>query len=192
MKTLKTYALIGTIALSMIFISCSKEEAAAPIQKPATNNSQNLSSAEEDFLLSSVEKQKLHRDLYDEMAKKNQDQIFTIHAKNDALYMEMLSMKVDKYGLNNPINYRVAGKYTNSQIQTTYDDFISKNGHDWEDLLLFAKKMEEMLIADVQQHLQTVSGHSDIVNIYSDLITESQNQLAALNIELRSIGDTNI
>lgn len=192
MKTLKTYTLIGTIALSMIFISCTKDEAAAPIQKPATNNSQNLSSAEEDFLLSSVEKQKLHRDLYDVMAKNIQDQIFTVHAKSDAVYMETLSIKVDKYGLINPIDDKIAGKYENLQIQAIYDDFTDNNSYDWVQLLLFAKNMEVMLIADLQQHLNTVSGHSDIVQIYSDLINESQNQLVALNIELRSIGDTNI
>jgi len=192
MKTLKIHTLIGTIALALIFISCSKSESIAPTQSPPVNDSKDLSGAEAAFLLSTVEKQKMHSDVYNEMDLKAKDQIFTIMSEDDVQYKEMLSAIVDKYGLDNPISDKISGEYEDHKIQATYDDFINNNNYNWEEMLLYAQKMEEMLITDLQFHLANVSGHADVSEIYNDLIKESKGQLEALNKELRSIGDSNI
>jgi len=190
MKTLRFYALLGTLALAMVFVSCSKDETDAPFYSGPNGTSKDLSSFEKAGLLSLVEKQKLHRDIYDAMAEKIQEPIFSILSQNDAQYMELLAIIVDKNGLDNPIVGKTAGEYEDSQIQAEYDAFMRSNNFGWNQMLIYARQMEEALIAEVQFHGANLSGNTEIMKIYDDLMNESQSQLEALNDEIKSVTNT--
>jgi len=192
MKTLKFYALLGTLALAIVFVSCSKDETIAPFNSAQNGASTDLNNFEKAGLLSLVEKQKLHRDIYDLMAEKDHEPIFTIMSVCDAKYMELLSIKVDKYGLDNPTVDNMAGEYENAQIQADYNEFIRSNNFDLNQMLVYARKMEEAIIIEIRFHEANVSGNTDIVKIYDDLINESQIQLEALNDELKSLTNINV
>lgn len=180
MKTLKFYALASTIALAMVFVSCSEEEADAPFYSGPNSGSNELSSYEEAGLLTLLETQKFHRDVYTWMNTAVENSLFQELALRDGNIMERLSVKVDKYGLENPIIDRTPGEYADSYIQQQYDDFISSNNADLDQFMAYAKQMEASMFSDICECQSILEGNADIGKIYEDMKLECETQLNAL------------
>lgn len=189
MKTSKLFSFLSAIVVTLLLVSCSEDDAAIPNQSPLTSDSQELSSEQKSFLLSIIEIQKLHRDVYNIMTDRVQDQFFVTLSEGDSQFMERLSIEVDKYGLVNPVTDKNGGEYINAQIQTIYDNFIHSENFSLEQNFQFALEMEENLIEDIKLHQETVYGNPGMVQTYIDLMKESLSQKRSLDIELRSIED---
>lgn len=180
MKTLKFYALIGTLALAMVFVSCSKEED-TPIYSASNGTSKQLSNIEKEGLLSLVEVQKLHRDVYTAIAAETEQEFFSALAEEDARLMEMLAIKIDKYGLENPLVDNGAGEYADVAIQNQYNNFMRTASFGVGEMISYAISMEQDLIEAVEQHKAAVNGNTDIVQLYEDILVDSYEQISALD-----------
>ena len=174
MKTMKIYALIGTVLVAMLCVSCSKDDDTDATPAPTTTN---LSDNEKAGLLQIVEIEKLHHDVYLCMAENNQCELFDDLCSCDKNFMDLLSYKVDIYKLENPLTERGTGVYANPDLQTKYNEFILISDSQLKEFLLFARQMEEYGLAQLETHLSQVDGNEDIAKLYSDIQEESKCQL---------------
>lgn len=186
MKTLKFYALTGAIALAMVFASCSKEEVDAPFSSASNSASKTLTSFEKADLLSLLETQKLHRDVYLWMHAQVEKSVLAELADRDARYMDLLSVRVDKYGIENPTADRVAGEYADAAIQNEYNEFIRTN-LEWAEMVNYAIQMEESLISAICQCESKLQGNTDLGRIYQDMKKESEIAVYELNLEEKGL-----
>jgi hypothetical protein len=181
MKTLNFYALIGTLALAMVFVSCSKEEDDTPFYSATNGTSKQLSNIEKEGLLSLAEVQKMHRDVYDAIASETGQELFATLSEKDARLMEKLSVKIDKYGLPNPLIELGAGEYEDAGVQNTYNQFMRTSSFGLDEMLDFATAMEEDFINAVRAQKSSVVGNADIVQLYDEMLTEANIQIDILD-----------
>ena len=189
MKKLKIFALLGSLSLAVILVSCSTDDAVAPSGNSGSADaygsetgiaSVDLSSNEKVCLLTLLEKQKLHRDLYDVMLENSQNEVFSMLSQSDETLMELLSIKADRYAIENPVLYKLPGEYDDSQIQAVYENFVQSKEFGLNQMLIYAQEMESEMIDEIHVHLAGVSGNPDIAQIYKNLIDKSEDQLEIL------------
>lgn len=183
MKTLKFYAAIGTLIMAMAFAGCSKDEVDTPFYSASNGTSKDLSADEKEGLLSLLELQKMQVDVYSVMADRIQQPVFNDLAEQDAKLMELLAVKVDKYGLDNPITGKAAGEFEDEAVQNKYNAFIRTTNFGWNEMIAYATDMEEELIDVIQEQKTKISGNMDIVQLYEEILQQSVSDLNALNEE---------
>jgi hypothetical protein len=187
MKTLKFLTLAILAALTIALVSCSKDELDTPFYTADNGVSKELTSLEKAGLLTLLEKQKMHRDVYNWIYAQFPSQVFSSLAKHDGALMERLSIKVDKYGLVNPVIDKLAGEFADASIQVQYNDFTRDASGDLEKMINGAKAMEAELIAEVAKERSILSGNPDIDQVYGELMLESQGHLNILNDEMKGL-----
>lgn len=180
MKTLKFYAAIGTLVLAMAFTGCSKDEVDSPMVTASNGTSKVLSVDEQEGLLSLLELQKMQVDVYSVIADHIQQPVFTDLKQQDTKLMELLSVKVDKYGLENPIVGKAAGEFEDESVQDKYNEFIRTTGFEWNEMVDYATSMEKAFIDVVQIQKLRISGNDDIVQLYEEIQKQSESHLNAL------------
>jgi hypothetical protein len=187
MKTLKFYAVATLVALAMVFVSCSKDELDTPFYTADNGVSKTLNNFEKNGLVSLLEKEKMHRDVYTWMNTQFPSEVFTQLAERDGHYMEVLSIKVDKYGIANPTVGKLPGEFVDASVQNQYNDFIRITTGDLVAMINKAQAMEEALIAEVQEQQSTLSGNTDIGQVYDGLLQESISQLNSLKNDTKGL-----
>lgn len=136
-----------------------------------------LSSYEEDSLIFMVEEEKLARDVYLFLADKWNLVVFSNIAVSEQAHMDSLITLIDRYGLTNPASSQ-EGVFTNSSLQSLYNELIAKGGQSLADALLVGGAIEEIDIRDLQTRLTSVT-HFDISQVFNNLLTGSYNHLKA-------------
>jgi len=185
MKTLKMYALMGTVIAAIFLVSCSKDEADDTFYSaPANVVSNDFSDQEKAGLILLVEKEKLHRDVYMAMANNCQLPLVGELCSCDENYMNLLSIKIDKYGLTNPLVGKEAGEYHDTNVQAVYDDFIENCGTGQYSMMQFAKLMEENDLDIIYEQLEIIEGNTDVMQLYVGLKDASVKQLNSIKDEL--------
>ncbi len=174
MKTVKFYALLGTVLVALLFAGCSKDKDEDIVPNTPTTN---LNEAEKAGLLEMVEIEKLHHDVYLTMSENNQCEIFDELCSCNKNFMDQLSEKVDKYKLENPITEREAGIYADQDFQAKYNEFLLISDGRLQEFLAFAKQMEEYGLIDMEVRLAQVDGNEDLAEIYTEIIEETKCQL---------------
>jgi hypothetical protein len=187
MKTFKFYAVTALVLLAIVFVSCSKDEFDTPIYTNQNGDSKALNNFEKDGLISLLETQKMHRDVYAWINTQFPSAVFTGLAVRDGNYMERLSQLVDKYGISNPILDRLPGEFENVGIQNRYNEFVRLTIGDLEAMIENARVMEEEMVCAVQQEQLNLSGNDDIRQLYGNLIEESKTQIQALSHETEGL-----
>ncbi|MDB4303405.1 DUF2202 domain-containing protein [Desulfosarcina sp.] len=173
MKTIKFYALIGAVLGAMLCVSCSKDDDEDVTPVPTTT----LSDAEKSGLLEMIEIEKLHRDIYQTMSENNQCELFGELCNCDGDFMNLLSAKVDKYKLINPIKEGINGVYDNDELQVIYNEFMKISDEQLKQLLYFAKELEEHALLNVDVFIANTQSKDDIRDIYLDIKKQSNCQL---------------
>lgn len=190
MKTLNYFAIIGLFAGSMILVSCSKDEVADPFYTGSSSNTKVLSPIEKEGLLSLAEFQKMHLDVYTQLAEKSTNPLFVEFGRDEEILLDLLSIRIDKYGLFNPLINNGPGEYEDSRIQAIYDEFVSSNYTGDYQMLIYAKQMEEELISEIGVHMPNVTGNTDIINLYTDLNANCITTLDVIVSELKANANT--
>ena len=183
MKTVNFYAATVLVALAMIFVSCSKDEIDTPFYTADNGVSKVLSANEEAGLLNLLETEKMHRDVYDWIYSQYPSEVFADMAFRDGQAMELLSVKVDKYGLENPILGKLPGEFVDSHVQNQYNDFVRTTAGDLEAMIDQAKAMEAAFIDNVKEQQALLNGNVDIRDMYENLINTAVIQLNTLGDE---------
>lgn len=183
MKTLKLNTSINTLMsvliTAMILMSCSKnDDVVKPVNIPSNEgNTTALSTMEEKDLLYMAEKEKLLKVVYYEMYYMYNKEKFLEISKCKERHMNKLAAKIDKYELNNPLDYMGAKEFDNPSIQQAYNNFNTASSNGQSQAQKFIKALEEKHIAEIGNFLQQLDGNSDLVTIYNLCLKESQNHL---------------
>ena len=187
MKTAKFYAVTILAALAMVFVSCSKDEIDSNPYAVSNGNAKDLSNFEKQGLVSLLETQKMHRDVYTWINDQFPSAVFTSLAESDGKYMELLSVKLDKYGIQNPTLDKLPGEFESHEVQNQYNEFVRLSFGDLKAMIENARVMEESMISLVRDQQLNLSGNDDLRQIYGDLIQESISQLNTLNDNMKGL-----
>lgn len=176
------------LTLGIILSSCSKENDLDAPMIHSSSVSDNLTSIEQDDLLYLVEKEKFHRDVYQTIYDANQLSFVNELCNCDDAFMTKLSIKIDKYGLENPIAHMSVGEFENNSLQNRFNNFEALDLTDDLVTIEFAKDMEAEMLNRIQLVLDQLEGNNDLRSIYVNIQASSQAQYDELEIQLDFIG----
>jgi len=179
MKTLTNFkskfTLLSAVLVAMIIFGCSKEDdVAKPMYLPAnTSTSKQLNAGEKEGLLFLVENEKMLMDVYNDLSRSGQADAMKQLANTKRRHMMLISAKIDKYGLENPLNGRSAGEYKNPLIQQRYDQLSVSAPASESGAISLANNLENSLLTELNYYLNGVDDHPDITSIYNKIIDET-------------------
>ena len=108
-------------------------------------------------------------------------------------FMEVLSEKINKYKLDNPLDGRAAGEYANAKIQNTYDEFVSSPDRNLKNILQFALNVEEKSILLIEEQIE-IARSEEMKVIYNSILDEANCQVKFINdkINQRDSSETTV
>jgi hypothetical protein len=95
--------------------------------------------------------------------------------------MDSILVLIDRYGLTSPVSAS-AGVFNNGDLQALYTELTNKGSVSLADALLVGGAIEEIDIRDLQADLADVT-HTDINQVYNNLLSGSYNHLQAFSSE---------
>ena len=146
-----------------------------------------LTQLEQDGLLFMREEEKLARDVYTALYESTSLPIFNNIAQSEQQHMNAVLGLLNTYGLADPAAGNAAGVFTNTDLQSLYDQLIAQGSVSPIAALEVGVIIEETDIAD----LGVASGNTDkadIARVYSNLLKGSQNHLSAFTNNLLALG----
>jgi hypothetical protein len=129
------------------------------------------------------EEEKLARDVYSHFYDLWQLPAFNYIAVSEQRHMDAIGNLMEKYGVSDPAVGNDQGVFTNTELQSLYDQLTGRGSESVEAALKVGVLIEETDIADLQAGLEETT-HADIARVYSNLLNGSYNHLAAFNNEL--------
>lgn len=142
-----------------------------------------LSSTEKADLVGIARDEKLARDVYNAMYQKWGSTVFKNIAASEQQHFTAVSNLLSKYGVANPVASLPAGKFDDPAIQGLYDQLVAKGKTSLKAAMEVGVDIEELDIADLKTAISHTT-HSDVKNVYSNLLSGSQNHLVAFNTQL--------
>lgn len=199
MTRLTQTLLAGAAALSLIFTSIvwAAPARAAVIDTQPTSvivappaPASPLSADEIAGLLFMREEEKVARDVYLTLYETWDVQVFSNIARSEQSHMDAAKTLLDRYGIADPAAGNGIGQFTDPDLQALYDDLSVQGQETLADALRVGALIEEVDIADLIEELEAVE-HSDIHQVYGQLLQGSENHLRAFvtNLE-RQTGET--
>lgn len=151
---------------------------------------ESLNEGETDALLFMREEEKLARDVYVYLFNKWSIKSFENISSSEQSHMDAVLTLLDKYGLDDPANENIYGKFVNTDLQKLYDDLVSTGGLSVEEALKVGAAIEEIDIMDLQRELDENVDNADITLVFENLMIGSRNHLRAFVGNLSNIGVT--
>ena len=149
------------------------------------------------------EEEKLARDVYLALGEQWNAPIFTNIAQSEQQHMDAVGQLIEKYGLEDPITDDTPGVFTDPTLHRLYNDLVSKGDVDLGYIKtglvveggitseLAAYKVgafiEEFDIIDIQ-HAIAETSHSDVENVYENLVRGSRNHLRSFVGQIEATG----
>ncbi|MCB2220377.1 MAG: DUF2202 domain-containing protein [Bacteroidetes bacterium] len=195
MKTLtfnkSVMTIMSVFLMALIMMSCSKDDDIdTPMTLPDSDGySKTLSPAEKEGLLYLAEKEKMMRNVYESISTMYENTVFADLSVAKAQHMNLLSVKIDKYDLENPIGTLSHDEFQNPLIQNEFDEFTSFANLTLVDAIVYSKALEESTIDDLEVLLENVKGNGDLVHTYRQILESSQLNLDALSLETKGLID---
>jgi hypothetical protein len=140
----------------------------------------DLTDVEAAGLLYMREEEKLAHDVYVKMYEKWGLQIFQNIAESESTHTDAVKALLDRYGLDDPATGMAAGEFSNSDLQSLYDDLVAQGSQSLEAAVLVGGAIEEIDILDLQKEL-ALTENSEICLVYSNLLSGSSNHLRAFS-----------
>jgi len=190
MKTTKikisVYTLITVLSFALIFSSCTKDDELNTPMATSSQSSNDLNVYEQIDLLYLVEKEKFHTDVYQSIIEANQLSFMGQLCSCDEDFMARLSIKLEKYGIDNPVADLPRGEYTDTRLQVLFNDFETIDLSNNAVAISYAKDMESEILVEMQQILDQLNGNEDLRNLYLEIQVKSEGQLEELQSFLKS------
>lgn len=139
-----------------------------------------LSVVEKDHLLLMREEEKLARDVYQALNTKWNHRTFSNISKSEQQHMDSLKVLLDRYGLSDPAAGKKPGEFTNQKLQGLYAELIQKGSKSLGDALAVGVEIEKLDIADLEEAILKTT-HSDVAQVYKNLLRGSNNHLNAFS-----------
>ncbi|MFD0862922.1 DUF2202 domain-containing protein [Sungkyunkwania multivorans] len=163
-----------TLKISLLLLVVNNMLILGQDQKLETETAKNLK-----YLL---EEEKLARDVYTYLDEKWELRVFHNIKQSEQRHMDVLRNLLDA----NRIEFEISdskGTFTNKELQSLYDEFISKGSISRQEAFKVGILIEEKDIQDLKAALsQTNNGYAQMV--FSNLIRASNNHLRAFKRQL--------
>lgn len=148
---------------------------------------QSLSDEEIQSLLYMSEEEKLARDVYAYLYDTWGIQSFKNIQESEQTHMGSVNSIIDKYDLASASEVEAVSEFANSDLQKLYDDLTAQGSTSKIEALKVGAAIEEIDILDLQSYLIKVD-NVDINNVYGNLLSGSENHLAAFVSQLENYG----
>lgn len=188
------FGLIAVIGLSLIILSCSKDnEDGSSASWNAFQNqvtalpSEPLSAAELSALLFVREEEKLARDVYKTLYQTWGKGIFTNIAASEQTHMDAVLLLLNKYQLSDPANGKGVGEFSNAMLQQLYYDLTSLGNSSLLNALKVGASIEDLDISDIQSMISTTD-NQDISLVFLNLVKGSRNHLRSFYRNILNAG----
>ena len=141
--------------------------------------SKALSVTEIDHLLFMREEEKMARDVYLTLYDLWNDEIFNNIASSEQEHMDAMKSLIDKYGLTDPvIDDDNIGTFGDPVLQELYTSLVKRGEKSAMEALYVGGYIEEVDMQDIQEAIDETS-HTDIIDVYENLLKGSRNHLRA-------------
>ena len=189
MKPKNFYKTILLIVTSFFVFACQSENPVSQVDEFNSSNSSSiisekvqapgeLSEQERDGLIYMRLEEKLARDVYITFGDLYSYTAFLNIQTSEQNHMDAMKRLIDKYNIEDPVTTDSVGVFSNPDFQQLYDQYITQGSVSLYDALLAGKAIEELDITDLENQLTFVD-NQDIIRVYQNLLTGSQNHLAA-------------
>lgn len=197
------------LAFAMFFIGCSAEDDVKPettfvvddkgyssfnqdaLQKELNSlPKEDLTAEEKAGLIFMREEEKLARDVYIRLYENWNNQVFDNISNSEQTHMEAVLLLLNKYNLTDPVGSNGIGLFTDTTLQSLYDDLMISGAKNEIEALKVGAAIEEIDILDLKSQLDEVVDNQDIEMVYENLRKGSRNHLRAFVKNLDNKGVT--
>lgn len=134
-------------------------------------------------LMYMVEEEKLAMDVYARMFELYGFVIFDNINQSEFKHVNAVSDLILKHELENPITGKSAGEFENEELQELYNNLIELGSISRLEAINVGIMIEEKDMVDIVYYLELVE-NKDLEQVYSNLLSGSENHLAAFEGEL--------
>ncbi|MDD3761990.1 MAG: DUF2202 domain-containing protein [Nevskiales bacterium] len=149
-----------------------------------------LSDAERDSIIFMREEEKLARDVYLSLGDIWTLPIFDNIADSEETHMDAVKLLLDRYQLDDPAAGNGVGEFTNTALQTLYDQLVARGSTSLIEALTVGALIEDLDIYDLQNQLDSIVDNQDIANVWANLEKGSRNHLRSFSSRLLDYGVT--
>ncbi len=194
MKTSKFYLATLVLISLFVFFGCNTESNITAPDTSALLSKVNysdgvlpdlvvydLSPEEREGLIHMRLEEKLARDVYTTLGNTWNFKVFMNIKTSEQAHIEAVKRLLVKYSIEDPVTNDEVGVFPDQQFQDLYDQFILQGSTSAYDAFMVGKTIEELDIADLEHQLTNVVDNPDIIRVYSNLKSASENHLAAFN-----------
>jgi hypothetical protein len=188
-KKMKKY--IALLALAVILAGgafSAVSASAAPGKRPqgealAALPAGELSEIDLQGLLLMREEEKLAMDLYRALGEKWGLRTFSSIAESEQRHTNSVKLLLDRYGVKDPAEGKMAGEYSDPDLQKMYGELLAKGEQSLADALKVGALVEEMDIRDLREAIGSTQ-KEDLQMVYRNLERGSVNHLSAFGRQL--------
>ncbi len=159
--------------------------AAAPITAAPIAVTSTLSADEAAGLIFMREEEKLAHDVYVTLYQQYGLTLFNNISNSEATHMASIKTLLDRYGLVDPVTGNGVGEFENADLQALYTQLIAQGSQSLSAALKVGAAIEEIDILDLKARLATTT-HSDIQQVYNQLLNGSYNHLRSFTNTLKT------
>lgn len=202
-KTMKTLLFISAAILFLAFTSCNNDEVlddalVSSIEKSMTIDGEcddcvftttidDLTEADIEGLKLMREEELVAHDVYVYFYEMYGTTVFTRIADSESKHAEAVLALLEHFGIVDPAT-GIAGSYNSPELQSLYDELITKGEESVEAALAIGALIEETDILDLQGLIDGTT-NIDIETVYANLLRGSYNHLKAFSNSLSSLGE---
>lgn len=139
----------------------------------------SLSETESSDLAFMREEEKLARDVYDFLYDVWNAKIFDNISDSEQTHTDAVLSLLERYSLADPATGNAEGVFTDTTLQTLYDELINDGSASLINALQVGAAIEEIDLIDLQEAVDRVEDNDDIVLVYENLMKGSRNHLRA-------------
>jgi len=174
--------------LILIFVSLTTNVYAGP-KNSKGGRSDALSVTETNHLLFMREEEKMARDVYLTLYDLWNDKIFNNIASSEQQHMDAIKSLLVKYGIADPvIDENTIGTFTDTVLPDLYTALVVRGEGTALEALYVGGYIEEVDMHDIQKAIDETS-HTDIIDVYENLLKGSRNHLRAFVGKIEDEGE---
>ena len=121
----------------------------------------------------------LAHDVYAFLAEEYTIPVFKNIAKSETQHTTQIAGLLERYGIEDPAESHVNGKFSQPRIQALYDQLIGQGAGSYEEAIKVGLQIEDLDIADLEKAMAEEVDNQDIMLVYGNLLRGSINHMNA-------------
>lgn len=146
---------------------------------------QVLNASEKEALFMMIEEEKLARDVYIALGKEYDIKVFNNISDAENRHMEAIECLLAKYNLENPIEDKALGEFSNRKFQDMYESLVIRGRTNITEALKIGASIEDLDIYDLNKLLESrTTDNEDLKAVFKELVKGSRNHMRAFTRNL--------